>query len=212
MKSIKAGGQAHCPNHCEQFDVEYWSFVRADQDPDLKTAALGGELNLFCCPECKTFFHHDSNLIYLDAPAELMVFVFAHADKAKEDALVAKMKEDYALIKKTLSKTLQLDYEPAYVFGLEALKSVLEHEEELTFESEVVAAACAAAGLQVARLKPAYARKNHFPLYVPAADKPGANAYALAAHKVLKAGLNSKLLQNFMDRMSEEGASEPLLL
>ena len=103
MKSIKAEGQAHCPNHCEQFDVEYWSFVRADQDPDLKTAALGGELNLFCCPECKTFFHHDSNLIYLDAPAELMVFVFAHADKAKEDALVAKMKEDYALIKKTLS-------------------------------------------------------------------------------------------------------------
>ena len=46
MKSIKAEGQARCPNHCEQFDVEYWSFVRADQDPDLKTAALGGELNL----------------------------------------------------------------------------------------------------------------------------------------------------------------------
>lgn len=30
--------------------------VSADQDPDLKSAILGGELNLVRCPECGAFF------------------------------------------------------------------------------------------------------------------------------------------------------------
>ena len=77
MKSIKNEAAAHCPNHCEAFDVEYWSVISADKDPDLKTAALGGELNLVQCPECGSFFHHDGDLIYFDAPLELLVFVFA---------------------------------------------------------------------------------------------------------------------------------------
>ena len=211
MKSIKAEGRAKCPNHCEEFDVEYWSLVRADQDPDLKTAALGGELNLVCCPECKTFFHHDGNLIYLDAPNELMIFVFPHTDKDKEAALAAKMKEDYQTIKQALSKTMHLDYPPFYVFGLDGLKQVLEQEEKTLFESEVVAAAAAAAGCSIVRLKPGYAREKRFPLYVPAPMVESANGYALAAHKVIKQGLQSLLLQNFLDQMSQEGASLPVL-
>lgn len=211
MKSIKAEGRAKCPNHCEEFDIEYWSLVRADQDPDLKTAALGGELNLVCCPECKTFFHHEGDLIYLDAPNELMIFVFSHADKDKEAALVAKMKQDYQTIKQVLSKTLHLDYAPLYVFGLDGLKEVLEKEEKTLFESEVVAASAAAAGCSIVRLKPSYAREKLFPLYVPAPIGEGANGYALAAHKVIKQGVQSLRLQNFLDQMSQEGASLPVL-
>lgn len=212
MKSIKAEGQAKCPNHCEEFDVEYWSFVRADEDPDLKTAALGGELNLVCCPECKTFFHHDGNLIYLDAPNELMIFVFSHADKDKEAALAAKMKEDYQTIKQVLSNKLHFDYQPFYVFGLDGLKQILEQEEKMLFESEVVAAAAAQAGCSIVRLKPGYAREKRFPLYVPAPLGEGANGYALAAHKVIKQGIQSLLLQNFLDQMSQEGASLPVVI
>lgn len=212
MKSIKAEGRVQCPNKCEEFDAEYWSFVRADEDPDLKTAAMGGELNLFCCPHCKTFFHHEDNLVYLDAPAELMIFIFPHADKDKEAALTAKMQEDYKIIKQALSSTLHLDYPPIYVFGLDALKAVLEKEEEANFESEVVAGTCAAAGLKVVRLKPGYARQHHFPFYVPAPKGEGANGYAVAAHKVLKHGISSPLLQNFLDRMSEEGATLPQVI
>lgn len=211
MKSIKAQGRAKCPNHCEEFDVEYWSFVRADEDPDLKTAALGGELNLVCCPECKTFFHHDGNLIYLDAPNELMIFVFSHSDKAQEAALAAKMKADYQTIKQALSNTLHLDYQPFYVFGLEGLKQILEQEEKMRSESEVVAAASAAAGCRIVRLKPGYAREKRFPFYVPAPEGDGPNGYAVAAHKVLKQGVQSLLLQNFLDQMSQEGASLPVL-
>ena len=55
MKSIKNDGAACCPNNCEPFEVEYWSLISADQNPDLKEAALGGELNLVQCPECGTY-------------------------------------------------------------------------------------------------------------------------------------------------------------
>ena len=77
MKSIRNESAAHCPSGCEPFEVEYWSLIRADQNPDLKESILGGELNLVRCPECGTYFHHDEDLLYLDIPAELLVFVFS---------------------------------------------------------------------------------------------------------------------------------------
>ena len=213
MKSIKNEAAACCPNHCEPFDVEYWSFISADQDPDLKTAVLGGELNLVQCPECKTFFHHDGDLIYFDAPSELLVFVFSEKDRQREPELVARMHKDYELIKTTLLKQLNMDYPPVSVFGLEALKGVLQGEEEASYESEVVAAAAAAAGLRVVRLKPSYAREHHFPFYVPAPAKGETpNGYAVAASKVLKTGLQSNLLRNFLDQMSQDNALPPQVL
>ncbi len=213
MKSIKNEAAVRCPNHCEPFDVEYWSLVSADQDPDLKAAIMGGELNLVQCPECGTFFHHDGDLIYFDAPAELLVFVFSEKDRQREPELLARMQKDYELIKDTLLKQLNMDYPPVSVFGLGALKEILQAEEKMAYESEAVAAACAAEGLQVVRLKPSYARTHHFPFYVPApAKEKTANDYAVAASKVLQSGLNSLLLRNFVDRMSQEGAQLPQVL
>lgn len=213
MKSIKNEGAACCPNHCESFDAEYWSLVSADQDPDLKTAILGGELNLVRCPECGTFFHHDGDLIYFDAPAELLVFVFSEKDREKEPELLARMQKDYGIIKNTLLKQLHMDYPPVSVFGLEALKNILQEEEKNMFESEAVAASAAALGYSVARLKPSYARQHHFPFYVPApAQDQTARGYAVAAAKVLKSGLASTLLRHFEDKMSEDGAEAPAVL
>ena len=213
MKSIKNEAAAHCPNHCEAFDVEYWSLISADKDPDLKAAALGGELNLVQCPECGTFFHHDGDLIYFDAPLELLVFVFAEKSRSQEQELLARMQQDYQIIKTTLLKELHMDYPPLSVFGLESLKNILQKEEEDSFESEAVAACSAAEGFEVVRLKPSYAREHHFPYYVPApSGKATPHAYAVAASKVLKSGLKSPLLMNFKDQMSQEGASGPLTL
>lgn len=213
MKSIKNEATVCCPNHCEDFEAEYWSLISADQDPDLKTAALGGELNLVQCPECKAFFHHDGDLIYFDAPAELLIFIFAEKNRPQEKELRARMQRDYEIIKNTLAKQLHIDFPPVCVFGLEMLKQILQEEEKKSFESEAVAAASAAAGFNVVRLKPSYAREHHFPYYVPApAQKATPNAYAVAASKVLKAGLKSPLLLNFKDWMSQEGATLPLTL
>ena len=213
MKSIKNEAAVCCPNGCEEFDVEYWSLISADQDPDLKNAALGGELNLVQCPTCGAFFHHDGDLIYFDAPDELLVFIFSEKNRSQEKELRARMQHDYEIIRQTLAKQFHIDYPPVCVFGLDALKHLLEQEEKNSFESEAVAASAAAAGFNVARLKPSYAREHHFPYYVPApASGQTANDYAVAASRVLKSGLKSSLLLHFKDRMSQEGATIPLLL
>ena len=213
MKSIKNEAAVCCPNHCEPFEVEYWSLISAEQDPDLKTAALGGELNLVQCPHCGTFFHHSGDTIYFDVPAELLVFVFAEKYVSQAQELTVRMQRDYALIKETLAKQLDIDYPPVCVFGLEELKRLLQEEEKNSFESEAIAAAAAAAGFAVARLKPSYAREHHFPYCVPA-PRSGktANAYAVAASKILKTGLKSPLLLNFKDQMSQEGGAIPAII
>lgn len=210
MKSIQTEGAISCPNHCEEFDAEYWTFVSGDDNPELKEAILGGELNLFRCPSCDTFFHYEGTVVYYERSLDLLVFVFPHAQKEKEQELVAKMQRDYDAIKNTVLK--DMPYPPIYVFGLEGLKEVLLKEQERSFESEAVAAACAAAGYPIVRLRPGYARKEGFPLYVPAAPSATANDFAVAACKVLKSGLKSPLLQNFMDKMSEGGAQAPVIL
>ena len=213
MRSLQNESSAHCPNGCDPFDVTYWSVVRGDEHPDLKAAILGGELNLVRCPECGTYFHHDGEIIYFDAPAELLVFVFSPKDKAREHELKDKIEHDYQIIKNSLLKDAHLNYPPISVFGLQELQQLLQHEEEVTAESEVIAAASATQGFGVARLKPSYAHEHHFPFYVPSpANGQTANDYAVAAAHVLKSGLNSTLLLHFKDKMSEDGAQPPVLL
>ena len=213
MKSIKNQTLAHCPNACEPFETDYYCFIRADETPELKDAILGGELNLMRCPECGEFFHYEKELIYLDATNELLVFMFPLSLKENETELKKRMEQDYRAVKDTLLKSLKMDYPPICVFGLEELKHLLENEEQITLESQAVAAASASEGFEVARLKPSYARSHHFPYYIPAAPHANTpNDYAVAAAKVLKSGLHSTLLLNLKDHMSQEGAVLPLLI
>ena len=106
MRSLQNEASAHCPNGCEEFDVTYWSLVRGDENDDLKNAILGGELNLVGCPECGTYFHHDGEIIYFDAPAELLTFVFSPKDKTRAQELTDKIEHDYEVIKNSLLKEL----------------------------------------------------------------------------------------------------------
>ena len=213
MNSIHNQTLMHCPKGCEPFEADYYCFIRADENPDLKEAVLGGELNLVRCPACGTYFHHEGELIYLDPQHELLVFMFPQDSKAREAELRKRMQDDYRLVKDTLFKSLNMDYPPVCVFGLEELKHLLEHEEQAEMESQAVAAAAAAIGLSVARLKPSFARAHHFPQYIPALpNSVTPNDYAVAAAKVLKSGLHSPLLLNLKDHMSQEEAELPLFI
>lgn len=213
MNSIKNQTQVNCPNGCEPFEADYFCFIRADENPDLKDAILGGELHLVRCPECGAYFHHEKELIYLDPLNELLVFMFPRDSKERENELRKRMQDDYRTVKDVLLKSLHLDYPPICVFGLEELKHLLESEERNILESEAVAASSASAGFEVVRLKPSYARMHHFPYYIPALPhSKHPEDYALAAAKVLKSGLHSPLLLNLKDHMSQEEAVLPLLV
>jgi len=209
MRSIKLTETITCPNGCEPFEAERWSFINVTQDPELKEAALGGELNLLCCEHCHTFFHCDADLIYLDEEAHLLIFVFAQENRSNKKELVAKMQQDYQLLKDNLFKQLNLDFGPMCVFGLEELKGVLEKEEQRNDESQVIAAAAAALGLKVARLVPEWARENNFPLYTAAGVDETAKSFADSARKVLESGLKSPMLKHFAEVMQGDGAQAP---
>ena len=56
MASIKGTAAVTCPNKCEEFEAEVWSFVRGDEDPGLKDAIIFGELNVVRCPHCDAIF------------------------------------------------------------------------------------------------------------------------------------------------------------
>lgn len=212
MRSIKSQETLTCPGGCESFEADRWSFVNVTQNPELKDAVLGGELNLFCCPHCGSFFHGDTDLIYLDEQGCLLVFVFSDKNRKDKGDLLAKMHRDYALLKDSLFKQLKLDFGPMCVFGLEELKEVVEKEQQRTDESEAIAAAAAAQGLKVARLKPEWAREHNFPLYTAAGADETAKSFAGSARKVLKSGLKSPLLKHFAERMEGEGAQAPEVL
>ena len=212
MKSLKYQETLSCPNGCEPFEADRWSFVNAAQNPELKDAVLGGELNLFCCPQCSAFFHGDNDLIYVDERAGLLVFVFSDKNRANKAQLLEKMEHDYAQLKDTLFKKMNLDFGPICVFGLEELKGVVQKEQQRTDESEAIAAAAAALGLKVARLHPRWAREHDCPLYVAAGADDTASGYALAARKVLESGLQSPLLAHFAKVMEGGGAQAPEVL
>ncbi|MGB2579141.1 hypothetical protein AAIR98_001060 [Elusimicrobium simillimum] len=197
MKSIKGSANIKCPHGCEEFESEFWSLIDAASAPELKDAALGGELNLMSCPTCKHYFYHENNLIYFDAPTGLLVFVFDEKEKKNEKEIKEKMHHDFELIKHSIAKEMKIGSEPLYVFGLEALKNLIAEENDFVEESEVVAAASASLGYKLATLKPEYARNSGYPLYVPVKAGNTQEDLLKSAHGVLASGVNSARLKKF---------------
>jgi len=186
MKSIKGEGIANCPNGCEPFEAEFWTLIRADQDTELKDALLGGELNLLSCPTCGEFFYHDRNIIYFDPSIELLAFVAPAHEKEKFQTIKEQMVKDFNLLKKNLT-SLSINYDPFYLAGLEELKLMLEYEENITLQSEVVAAQSALHGFKIARLKPAAARVKGYPFYIPVNGEEFNKQNVLSAASALSA-------------------------
>ncbi|WP_424244797.1 anaerobic selenocysteine-containing dehydrogenase [Elusimicrobium posterum] len=94
------------------------------------------------------------------------------------------------------------------MFGLHALKDILEQETIFVQESEVVAAASAACGMKLQTLKPAYARAHGYPMFVPVKGGTDAASLAAAANAVIKEGVKSERLKKFAHD-AEKGKIKP---
>ena len=211
MKSIKSEGSAICPNGCEPFDAEFWTLIGADEDEDLKQALLGGELNLVKCPECGKFFYHDRNIIYFDPPSQLLAFVAPSCDKKDFEKTKTKMQADFKLLKDNLS-SMNIDYEPFYLCGLEELKAMLEYETKVNEESEVIAAFTAQQGFKLAPLRRAAARVKGWPFYIPVAGAEYNKENILKASKeVLAQNPGLGLLAAFVKDISAGAQLPPRL-
>lgn len=197
MKSIKGEGAAICPNGCPSFEAEFWTLICPEADLELKDALLGGEINLARCPHCGEFFYHDRTIIYFSPENRFLALVSPKADSKDFSKTKVKMQKDFETLKNNLT-SLQIDYEPLYLEGLEQLKTEVEKEEILLLQSEVISALAAQKGYTSKTLDRAAARKKNYPFFIPADGEYTSPNVLAAAQDIFKENPTLLLLENLI--------------
>src|SRR4051812_28999991 len=123
--SFKGTIEARCPQGCEPFETDVWSFIRGDQSPDLRDAVIWRECNLLLCPHCGAAFQPEASYIYFEPEAGLLAFVFPESYREKADHWRGRMREDFLVMKDKLAGELAYIAEPEIFFGTEELAVVL---------------------------------------------------------------------------------------
>lgn len=165
--SFKGEVEAQCPKGCEPFHTEVWSYIRADQSPELRDVILFREMNMILCPHCEEPFIPPEPYVYFEPSAELLAFVLPEAFRDKEDYWRRKMREDFLAMKQGLGQEIPLDLEPDLFFGLEDLARLLEDEDYRGEEREVMEHFARELGLSLYRVSPRYAREHRVPGSLP---------------------------------------------
>jgi hypothetical protein len=182
--SIKGVVEVRCPKGCEAEEIEVWSFVRGDQDAELRETLLVGELNLVLCAKCGSAFYADATVIYLDEEAQLLAFIFPESYKADEARWRAKMAEDFSQLKAAMPG-LRLE-EPRLFFGFDEIRELLRVDDEMSDEVEVARAFMKQLGLASWTMDRAFARARRLPWDVPLIKgKPFSRENALQGLKTL---------------------------
>ena len=78
-----------CPNCGHEYKGVVWTAIHSAQDPELKDLLLGGEINLLMCPDCAHVAFQDHFILYQDPAAELIAYIYPHAQQADEEFLRA---------------------------------------------------------------------------------------------------------------------------
>lgn len=167
--SFKATVDAQCPTGCALIETQVWSFVRGDQDENLRDRLLVGELNLALCGECGTHFTPDATVVYLDPRAELLAFSFPKSFEPEVEKWRAKMADDYRQMREAFDDELPIDLEPTCLFGLDTLSELLRQDDSLENEVLVAGHYCSELSLDVFVVDRAFARARALPRIIPLA-------------------------------------------
>lgn len=171
--SLKGVIEAKCPNGCEPFEAELWSFIRGDTDPDLRLSLKAREINLIMCDACGKAFFPEEPYIYHEPPAELLAFVFPESFRPKEAFWREKMQKDFDQMRAVLGKSLPPSLEPIILFGVDPLAELLDFEDFRGEEREVMEWVAKDLGLSLYKVSPRYARDHDVPGSLPYAPKKG---------------------------------------
>jgi len=157
-----------CPKGCEPIEVEVHSFIRGDQEENLRDQILVGELNLIQCGECKTVYHAEATVVYLDPTADLLAFIFPASFEGEAEKWKEKMREDHEAMRSGLGEDMPAIEEPEAFFGLEAIRAELQKDDDLEDEAMVAEHVCKEVGLSVFKVARGFARRRGLPRIVPA--------------------------------------------
>ncbi len=194
--SFKGEVEAKCPNGCEPFSTEVWSFIRGDRDPELRERVMWRECNLIICPHCSAAFVPTAPYVYFEPKAELLAFVFPESFREREDFWRKKMSEDYLQMRQTLGEEMKVELEPQLFFGPEGLAKLLEDEDYRDEEREVMEMIARELGLSVYAISARFARERGVPSALPYAARQG---QAVSKSDIV-AGLEKLLASN--DRLT----------
>lgn len=64
-----------CPYCGEEFEIEIWNTVNAEEDPDLRDRCKSGDIFQHSCPHCHKDFMIQNNLLYEDPENRFVLFV-----------------------------------------------------------------------------------------------------------------------------------------
>ncbi len=199
--SIKGEIEAKCPDGCEPFTADVYSFIRGDKSPDLRLAVLFRECNMLLCPGCEKPFFPDAPYVYHDPGDELVAFVFPESYREKEAYWRSKMAEDFAEMQKALGGKVPLS-EPEIFFGNDDLACLLESEDYRAEETEVMEAVAQELGLSLYRVSPLYARRAAVPRTLPFSGKSASRASVVAGlEKVLAANERLTAYADYLARL-----------
>ncbi|MDE2040161.1 MAG: hypothetical protein KGO96_09845 [Elusimicrobia bacterium] len=210
--SFKGEIDANCPNGCEAFAAEVWSFIHGERSPELRDALLWRECNLIICPGCGAAFVPEAAFVYLEAGAELLAFVFPASYRDREDYWRGKMRDDFSAMKRTLGGELESIEEPELFFGQEGLGELLQREDYRGEESEVMEHVARELGLGLYAVSRAYARRHEVPRALPYVQrpgrKPGVEAVVEGLRRVVEANERLSDCRSFLAKL-ERGCPLP---
>lgn len=199
-----------CPACKQPVEVEVWSAMNVQDDPELKDLLLGGEINIAECPACKETFYVDSFVLYHDPANEIMAFVFPMGDEMPRETLAEKMSADFEATQATLDPADRLVYGPLCFKGLNELVEFVEKDEEVALQGEVAEAIAAEQRLPIRKLRPSEARHQNVPRVLPFInEKGGSDRDALVAGLRRLHELNDRLsvYNETLDRFSQDSAA-----
>jgi hypothetical protein len=179
--------QARCPNGCSPRDVEIWSFVDGGRDGPLRESLLAGDLNLVSCAECGAVFCPEATVIYYDAAAKMLAFVFPESYRSEETLWRKKMQEDYAQMKSILGGKSPAVLEPQIYFGIDPLRRQLQVEEDLGAEVEIAEVLGREMKLVFYPVDRTFARSQNLPWNLPCSGPASLASAAAGLKSLLKA-------------------------
>lgn len=170
--SFTSSVERECPKGCESFEVEIWSYIRADKDEWLKEKVLAGDLNWATCPHCGNLFFCDEIVIYHDPPEELLAFIYPESCRKDRMRWQKKMQDDALRWNESRPESGKWNYPPKLFFGLKELQEFLRGEEEMKIEAEIAEHLARKLRLSIYRVQPWFARDHRIPLQIPCAPAP----------------------------------------
>ncbi len=211
--SLRGRIDAKCPNGCEPFDADVYSFIRGDTDPNLRLQLKARECNLLICDECEKPFFPEEPYIYFEPQAELLAFVFPESFRPKEKYWRQKMATDFEEMRKALGTAFPLTAEPVICFGVDDLAQLLDFEDFRGEEREVMEWVANDLGLSLYRVSPRFARDSDVPgalPYVPIGRKGVTREGVMEGlEKVLAANDHLESFARYLDQLKASKVGLP---